>query len=133
MVSKIKVDEIESSQSGGNIALNSSMQLKSYTTTQINALTGMAAGDIVYDSDLGTIKIYNGTAWAGMSGSTFNVSVDFLVIAGGGGAGHDAGGGGGAGGYRNSYGTETSGGNSSSESTLILDGEFSIVGSILGE
>ena len=52
-------------------------------------------------------------------------SVDFLVIAGGGGGGRNAGGsgfigagGGGAGGYRNSYSTETSGGNSSSEASL---------------
>jgi hypothetical protein len=42
-------------------------------------------------------------------------SVDFLVIAGGGGGGM---GGGGAGGYRNSFSTETSGGNSSSETSL---------------
>jgi hypothetical protein len=54
-------------------------------------------------------------------------SVDFLVIAGGGGggtgvdaAGRRGGGGGGAGGYRNSYSTETSGRNSSSESSLTF-------------
>jgi hypothetical protein len=46
-------------------------------------------------------------------------SVDFLVIAGGGGGSLQSGSGGaGAGGYRNSYLTETSGGNSSSEASL---------------
>ena len=47
-------------------------------------------------------------------------SVDFLVIAGGGGGGGSDGnnnGGGGAGGYRNSYSTESSGANSSSETS----------------
>jgi len=45
-------------------------------------------------------------------------TVDFLVIAGGGGGGNNHGGGGGAGGYRNSYSTENSGANSSSEASL---------------
>ena len=44
--------------------------------------------------------------------------VEYLVIAGGGGGGN---GGGGAGGYRNSYASETSGANSSTESTINVD------------
>ena len=63
MVSKIKVDEIESSQSGGAIAYNSSMKLKQLTTSQINALTGMGVGEMVYDTDLDYIKVYNGDTW----------------------------------------------------------------------
>jgi len=48
-------------------------------------------------------------------------TVDFLVIAGGGsGGGGYQGGGGGGGGYRNSYSTETSGGNGSSEASLTF-------------
>jgi len=46
-------------------------------------------------------------------------SVDFLVIAGGAGGGF-SGGGGGAGGYRNSFSTENSGANSSSEASLTF-------------
>lgn len=46
--------------------------------------------------------------------------IDFLVIAGGGGGGTTAGAGGGAGGYRNSYNSETSGGNSTSESSFKI-------------
>ena len=71
MVSKIKVDEIESSQSGGSIAYNSSMKLKQYTTAQIDALTGMADGEMVYDTDLNAIKYYNSNAsvWAKVSSS----------------------------------------------------------------
>ena len=48
-------------------------------------------------------------------------SVDFLVIAGGGGGGSNRGGGGGAGGYRNSFGSETSGGNGTSETELTFN------------
>ena len=89
MVSKIKVDEIESSQSGGSVAHNSPMTFKGYTTSQINALSGMAAGDTVYDSDMGTIKVYNGSSWNEMSSSTFTIPIDYLVVAGGGGSGVD--------------------------------------------
>ena len=48
---------------------------------------------------------------------TAPIVVEYLVIAGGGGGGN---GGGGAGGYRNSYASETSGANSSTESTITL-------------
>ena len=49
MVSKIKVDEIESSQSGGSIAYNSSMKLKQYTTAQISPHN--AEGEWTYYSE----------------------------------------------------------------------------------
>ena len=70
MVSKIKVDEIESSQSGGSISYNSSMKLKQYTTAQINALTGMTSGEMVYDTDLNTIKFFDGTDWQALFRAT---------------------------------------------------------------
>ena len=37
--------------------------LKSYTTAEIGALTGMEAGTLVYDSDATALKFYNGSAW----------------------------------------------------------------------
>jgi hypothetical protein len=37
--------------------------LKSYTTTEVNALTGMEEGTIVYDTTLNKLKFYNGSAW----------------------------------------------------------------------
>ena len=115
MVSKIKVDEIESSQSGGSVDLNSSLSFDSKTTTEMNALTGMSAGDTIYNSTDGTLYVYNGSSWNGMSSNTHEVTVSYLVIAGGGaGGGYSAGG---AGGYRSSYSTDVSGANSSTEST----------------
>ena len=47
-------------------------------------------------------------------------SLSYLVIAGGGGGGNNFGSGGGAGGYRNSYASETSGGNSSTETPVTI-------------
>jgi len=98
--------------SGNNVSLNDPLKFKNYTTSQIDALSGMAAGDTVYDTDLGTLKVYNGSSWNGMSASTFPIAIDYLVVAGGGGSGVDNGaglgysGGSGAGGYLSSKDTQ---------------------------
>ena len=129
MVSKIKVDEIESSQSGGNVSMNTSLNLKSYTTTEREALSA-SEGDMVYDTTLNKAYIYttqwekfeSEPPWTAVGGTkttdgiytvhtftstgTFVVTgggsktVEYLVVAGGGGGGYNRGGGGGAGGYR---------------------------------
>lgn len=52
MASKIKVDNIEENTSSGGVNFGHNLNLKSYTTTQINALSGMSAGAMVYDSNL---------------------------------------------------------------------------------
>ena len=116
----LEVDTINAATSGGPISLGSELKLKNQTTSQINALSGMSAGETVYDSDLGTIKIYNGVSWAEMSPSTYQFQVQYLVIGGGGAGSHQHGGGGGAGGYRSSYGTEASGGGGTTESTITI-------------
>ena len=64
MASKIKVDTIEENTSGGSVSLNSSLKLKQYTTSQVDALSGMNTGDMVYDTEAKAIKVYNGTNWA---------------------------------------------------------------------
>jgi hypothetical protein len=114
--------------SGNNVSIDDALNLKSYTTTQRDALTGMVAGDVIYNSTEGTIDFYNGTSWNSSSPNTFETPISYLVIAGGGGGGGSRGGNfpgsaGGAGGYRNSYGAELSGDSSSTETPLgILKG-----------
>jgi len=58
----VKVNTI-SKASGNNIAMQVPLNLKSYTTTQRNALTS-AAGDIIYNSDDNKAQFYNGSAWS---------------------------------------------------------------------
>ena len=105
-----------SKYSGNNISVDDALKLKGYTTSQRNGLTSVA-GDVVYNSETGTIDYYNGSNWYATSGNTFLFDCSYLVIAGGasgGRAGNSSGsGGGGAGGYRNSFSSETSGDNSS--------------------
>ena len=99
--------------SGNNVSIDDSLNLKSYTTTQRNALTSVA-GDMIYNSTTSKAEYYTGSERVEPGGSTFEVA--YLVIAGGGGGAGARGGGaggGGAGGYLNSYAAENSGDGSS--------------------
>ena len=58
---QLKVNTIAKS-SGNNIAMQDSLNLKSYTTTQRNALTS-AAGDMIYNETDSKVQFYNGSAW----------------------------------------------------------------------
>tara|TARA_Y100000361_G_scaffold101254_1_gene90995 strand:- start:1176 stop:2273 length:1098 start_codon:yes stop_codon:yes gene_type:complete len=117
-MSELKVDKI-STNDGNNVALGNSLKLKSYTTSQKNALTSVA-GDMVYDTDLGKPQIYNGTQWNTFGEEDRAIDIDFLVVAGGASGYHSYGGGGGAGGFRASWNNETSGRGASSETAHIL-------------
>ena len=103
--------------SGNNVSVDDALNLKSYTTTQRNALASVA-GDSIYNTTTGKVEYYNGSAWVATGASSF--AIEYLTIAGGGsggGSGQTGSGGGGAGGYLNSYASETSGANSSTAST----------------
>ena len=117
-MSELKVNQI-SKRNGNNISLSDPLKLKSYTTSQRDALTS-ANGDMIYNSTNNKAQIFQAGAWSDLGGfETFNLQ--YLIIGGGasGGATNGAGGGGGgAGGYLNSYASETSGRNSSTANTL---------------
>jgi len=73
-MSKITVDQIETT--GGSkliindgISFNIPVRIKNYTTAQVNALTGMEIGDLVYDTDVELLKIYSGTDWLEVAGA----------------------------------------------------------------
>ena len=61
-MANVKVNTI-SKVSGNNVAMSNSLNLKSYTTTQRNALTS-AAGDMIYNSTDSKAQFYNGSSWA---------------------------------------------------------------------
>ena len=48
--------------SGNNVSIDDSLNLKSYTTTQRDALTS-AAGDVIYNSTVGNPQVYDGSSW----------------------------------------------------------------------
>jgi len=57
----LKVNTISKS-SGNNVAMQDSLNLKSYTTTQRDALTS-AAGDMIYNTTDSKVQFYNGSSW----------------------------------------------------------------------
>ena len=57
----LKVNTISKS-SGNNVAMQCSLNLKSYTTTQRDSLTS-AAGDLIYNTTDSKVQFYNGSAW----------------------------------------------------------------------
>ena len=57
----LKVNTISKS-SGNNVAMQCSLNLKSYTTTERNSLTS-AAGDLIYNTTDSKVQFYNGSAW----------------------------------------------------------------------
>lgn len=57
----VKVNTI-STNDGNNVAMQVPLNLKSYTTTERNALTS-SAGDVIYNTDDNKVQFYNGTSW----------------------------------------------------------------------
>ena len=57
----LKVNTISKS-SGNNVAMQDSLNLKSYTTTERNSLTS-AAGDMIYNTTDSKAQFYNGSSW----------------------------------------------------------------------
>ena len=62
--------------SGNNVSVDDALNLKSYTTTQRDALTSVA-GDVIYNTTLSQPQFYNGTAWANF---TDTVNAVFFAI-----------------------------------------------------
>ena len=58
----LKVNTISTS-TGNNVAMQCSINLKSYTTTQRDALTS-AAGDMIYNTTDSKVQFYNGSSWS---------------------------------------------------------------------
>ena len=110
-MSELKTNTIATNDAN-NVAMDNALKLKSYTTTQRDALTSVA-GDTIYNSTTSKVQVYNGSSWDDLGGPAV-VKVDYVVIGGGGSGGSSSGtghsGGGGAGGYLSHYASENSGG-----------------------
>ena len=60
-MANVKVNTISTSD-GDNVAMQVPLNLKSYTTTQRDALTSVA-GDTIYNITDSKVQFYNGTSW----------------------------------------------------------------------
>ena len=71
--------------SGNNVSIDDSLNLKSYTTTQRDALTSVA-GDTIYNSTTNKPQYYDGSNWQDMV-APLDVAITYLAVGGGGGSG----------------------------------------------
>ena len=83
-MSQLEVNSIDK-YSGNNLSVGSQLNLKSYTTTQRDALTSVA-GDTIYNSTTNQPQYYNGSSWNSMVAPQ-DVAITYLSVGGGGGAG----------------------------------------------
>ena len=119
-MSELKTNQIATND-GNNVAIDNSLNLKSYTTTARDALTS-AAGDMIYNSTTNKVQVYTGSAWEDLGGIDA-LQIEYLIIAGGGGGNTNddtAHGSGGAGGYLCNVNGENSGGNTSAQPSLFI-------------
>ena len=120
-MSQLEVNSIDK-YSGNNLSVGSQLNLKSYTTTNRDALTSVA-GDMIYNETTNKVEYYTGSAWA--SGLAA-VQIQFVIVAGGGGgagiwgAANMASSGAGAGGYVSNVTGENTGGGLSSTQTMYI-------------
>ena len=70
-MSELKTNQIATND-GNNVAIDNSLNLKSYSTTDRNALTS-AAGDVIYNSTDNKVQVYTGSAWENLGVSTFTM------------------------------------------------------------
>ncbi len=117
-MSELKTNKI-STNDQNNVAIDNALGLKSYNTTDRDALTSVA-GDMIYNTTDSKVQVHNGSAWGNL-GAIDPFSVEYLVIAGGGGGDNS---GAGAGGYRSNVSGENSGGGASAETSMTLGGDI---------
>ena len=119
-MSELKTNKIATNDTN-NVSIDNSLNLKSYSTTDRNALTSVA-GDMIYNSTTNKVQVYTGSAWEDLGGIDA-LQIEYLVLAGGGGGNTNddtSHGGGGAGGYLCNVNGENSGGNTSAQPSLFV-------------
>ena len=67
-MSRLKVDNIET-RSGNNVSMDNALKLKSYTTSQRDALSSPQAGWTILNSTTGKLNFYTGSAWEAVTSS----------------------------------------------------------------
>lgn len=83
-MSELKTNKI-ATHDANNVSIDNSLNLKSYSTTDRDALTS-AAGDTIYNTTVSKPQYFDGSAWQNMAAPA-SVAFDYLAVAGGGGAG----------------------------------------------
>ncbi|MEL1222311.1 MAG: hypothetical protein VW277_02340, partial [Candidatus Neomarinimicrobiota bacterium] len=89
-MSRIEVNEISKTPTGAEVTLDSKLklndvlELKSYTTAQVNAILNPEDGQVVYNSETGTIQVYKASTslWTDVGGTEHTQSFNTIIATG---------------------------------------------------
>jgi len=89
-MSKLEVNQISKTPTGNEVTVISDLYLEapikfaSYTTAQINAIQNPVDGQLVYDSDEGTVKVYKGSTsvWTQVGGTEHTQAFNTISVQG---------------------------------------------------
>ena len=89
-MSKLEVNQISKTPTGTEVTIQSDLYLDapvkfaSYTTAQINALQNPVDGQLVYDTDEGTVKVYKGSTsvWTQVGGTEHTQAFNTISVQG---------------------------------------------------
>lgn len=62
-MSILKVNEIRPRTTGASVDFTVPLGVKSYTTTERDALSSLSAGELIYNSTKAKLEVYNGSSW----------------------------------------------------------------------
>ena len=77
-MSQVKTNLI-STNNTNNVAVDNSLKLKNYTTTQRDALTSVA-GDCIYNSTEAKMQYYTGTEWVNTGTADLVGDLEFIGV-----------------------------------------------------
>ena len=62
-MSILKVNEIRPRTTGASVDFTVPIGVKSYTTTDRDALTGLSVGELIWNTTTSRLQVYNGSGW----------------------------------------------------------------------
>ena len=78
-MSILKVNEIRPRTTGASVDFTVPVGLKSYTTTERDALSSLSAGEVIYNSTTSKLEVYNGSSWDAVATGSAGASLGLVV------------------------------------------------------
>lgn len=78
-MSILKVNEIRPRTTGASVDFTVPVGVKNYTTTDRDALSGVSAGELIYNSTTSKLEVYNGSSWDAVATGSAGASLGLVV------------------------------------------------------
>ena len=78
-MSILKVNEIRPRTTGASVDFTVPVGLKAYTTTDRDALSGVSAGEVIWNTTTSKMEVYNGSSWDSVATGSAGASLGLVV------------------------------------------------------